>query len=59
MIAIDGGTVPRATKNQINRIGLGGLGQGRSDADEKLDRPLYGKCDRRLCGPNCFDIAEA
>src|SRR5258708_33852634 len=30
----------------------------RSNADEKFDIPLYGKCDRWLCRPSCFDIAE-
>jgi hypothetical protein len=46
MIAIDGGTVLRATKNQINRTGIG---QGRSHADEKFDILLHGECDRWFC----------
>src|SRR5882724_12589779 len=56
MIAIDGGTVLRATKtDQSHWI----RPQGRSHADEEFDIPLDGECDRRLCRPGCFDIAEA
>jgi hypothetical protein len=56
MIAIDGGTVLRATKTRS--IALDSA-QGRSHADEEFDIPLDGECDRGLCRPSCFIIAEA
>src|SRR5258706_12867418 len=55
MIAIDEGTVLRATKTRS--IALDSA-QGRSHADEEFDIPLDGECDRGLCRPGCFDIAE-
>jgi hypothetical protein len=55
MIAINGGTVPRATKTRSIALDSAKV---RSHADEKCGITLYSKCDRWLCRPSCFDIAE-
>jgi len=55
MIAIDAGTIFDATKTDPSRW----IRPGNAHADEKFDVRFYGRCNRWLCRPSCFGIAQA